>query len=349
MDFMSANSITTLNTRLPGLEVALDIERMTANLGRLLASLPCSGGALVVTHATLLDHKPGKRGLIRFDVASAQQGGCRVVFGKLFSELSQAMQVYKAMCLLQAEVFSAETRYGVPQPLGCLPDPPLLIYLPAEGQFLDEIIASDQALREMRQVGIWLALLHRHRLPLEKQFDLARELVKLQEWVAVIGGRYAEEAETAWHILRHLEARAHDLEFEMDVPIHKDFHCGHVVVNEGIQVVDFDEMRLGDPNFDLAHFSANLCLLTRRRNVAAPFSTLQTEFLDAYARETGWKRDGRFAYFFAYTCLKIAWQLCSRKGPHSSLSGGALRRQIRWILNQGRAALFPETGAGGEG
>ena len=54
--------------------------------------------------------------------------------------------------------------------------------------------------------------------------------------------------------------------FETQSPIHKDFHYGHIVVDGGLKVIDFDEMRLGDPNFDLAHFCANLHLLAYRLN-----------------------------------------------------------------------------------
>ncbi len=58
----------------------------------------------------------------------------------------------------------------------------------------------------------------------------------------------------------------------------------------GLKVFDFDEMRLGDPNFDLAHFCANFYLLAyRNQEHTAQFTDLQNHFLDAYSMETGWQ------------------------------------------------------------
>ena len=49
-------------------------------------------------------------------------------------------------------------------------------------------------------------------------------------------------------------------------------------------MIDFDEMRLGDPNFDLAHFCANLHLLAYRLNNSPfHFNALQSAFLRGYA------------------------------------------------------------------
>jgi aminoglycoside phosphotransferase (APT) family kinase protein len=105
-------------------------------------------------------------------------------------------------------------------------------------------------------------------------------------------------------------------------------------------VIDFDEMRYGDPAFDLAHFCANLHLLFCRRHPSSQQSphqlaTLQRAFLNAYAGQTGWVKDQRFVYFSLYTCLKIAKQLCTGRGPHPRPAGDERRRQVYRILEQG--------------
>src|SRR5205823_442280 len=121
-----------------------------------------------------------------------------------------------------------------------------------------DAIASDQALRYMELAGEWLGTLHIHPLPLERHFRLATEMVNIQAWAALIGHKYPDQAEAALRISQHLQDHFNEMEFETQSPIHKDFHYGHIVVNGGLKVIDFDEMRLGDPNFDLAHFCANL-------------------------------------------------------------------------------------------
>ncbi len=103
------------------------------------------------------------------------------------------------------------------------------------------------------------------------------------------------------------------------MPIHKDFHYRHVLIDGGAKVIDFDEVRLGDPNLDLAHFCANLDLLAYRRHGAPQrLRGLARRFLAAYADTTGWSwpRHRRpFLYFYVYTCLKLARQLCLGFGP----------------------------------
>jgi hypothetical protein len=81
-------------------------------------------------------------------------------------------------------------------------------------------------------------------------------------------------------------------------------------------VIDFDEVRLGDPNLDLAHFCANFYLLAYRKNsLPAQFARLQHRFLETYALHSGWSLDERFVFFYAYSCLKLAKQLCKKRGP----------------------------------
>jgi hypothetical protein len=140
--------------------------------------------------------------------------------------------------------------------------------------------------------------------------------------------------------------RGADLHFDTRVPIHKDFHYEHILVNGSLKVIDFDEMRLGDPNFDLAHFCANFYLLAYRKNKRpAQFVKLQDRFFDSYKSLTGWKLDERFMYFYAYTCLKIAKQLCKLRGPRPWPEGEEQHGQVWLMLEQGLTVLSQNRGA----
>jgi aminoglycoside phosphotransferase (APT) family kinase protein len=164
----------------------------------------------------------------------------------------------------------------------------------------------------------------------------------------LVAHKYPDLGDAANQIAAYLRENAAGLALETQSPIHKDFHYGHIWVDENgsgnLKVIDFDELRLGDPNFDLAHFCANLHMLAYRKN-SAPFqySTLQVEFLRAYARHTGWMPNERCVYFYAYTCLKIAKQLCSMRGLRPRPEGEEQRRQVQLMLDQGLAAL-PQRG-----
>jgi hypothetical protein len=76
-----------------------------------------------------------------------------------------------------------------------------------------------------------------------------------------------------------------------------------------------------------------------------PFAALRDSFLDAYAALTGWTADERLDYFFAYTCLKIAWQISNGYGPYPRPKGKERHRQLRQVLRQGleAASLNPAT------
>ena len=104
-----------------------------------------------------------------------------------------------------------------------------------------------------------------------------------------------------------------------------------------MNVIDLDELRLGDPNFDLGHFCANLDLLAYREKKS--LAALQRRFLDTYAGYTNWVRDERFVYFYVYSCIKIAKQLCTMRGPCPRPEGAEQRRQVRMILEKGLAAM----------
>jgi hypothetical protein len=113
-----------------------------------------------------------------------------------------------------------------------------------------------------------------------------------------------------------------------------------MLLNGGLKVFDFDEMRLGDANFDLAHFCANFYLLAYRNHKhTAQFSTLQNHFFDSYSRLTSWQLGERFLFFYIYSCLKIAKQLCKRRGPRPWPEGEEQHAQVWLMLEQGLATL----------
>jgi hypothetical protein len=338
-----------INTQLPVLEIALNVETMTAKMADLLKPLARPGMSPAVSYAKLLAYKQGNRGLIHYEVTGTTYGEVCLVYGKLYPELVQAERVNRTMQALWKDVYgSGSGEVDVPRALGCLPDLSMLVYIPVDGTFLGDALSSDNALRYMDMSGTWLGMLHRGKLPLDRHFNVTNELVNLQAWSALVGHKYTEQANTANQLVARLKEMAQELRFANDSPIHKDFHYGHIVVNGGLKVIDFDEMRLGDPNFDLAHFCANLHLLAYRLNNSLfQYSSLQSAFLNAYTRVTGWQPNDRFLFFYAYTCLKIAKQLCSMRGLRPRPDGEEQYRQVKLMLSQAVGALPAQNARGG--
>ncbi len=323
-------------TGLPILQVALNVQRMTDKLAPLLEALAGPDGPPPVTYARLLAYKQGNRGTIRYQVAT--EGGPTTVLGKLYPQPGQAGRVDTILRGLAA-AFAATPRLGVPRPLGCLPDLAMLVYIPVEGEILDEVLQSSAGgAGAIERTADWLATLHRARFELDRRFQPSLELVNLQAWGALISQAHPDLAGTVAHLSDRLQASGPQLQFRDDTPIHKDFHYKHVLVDGGLRVIDFDEVRLGDPAYDVAHFCVHLRLLAcRALGDPAGYAGLERAFLAAYTRRAGGVPVDRYAWFATYTCLKIAKQLCTTRGVRPRPDGEELRRQVRIMLAQGLA------------
>jgi hypothetical protein len=321
---------------LPLLDTVLDLDAMRVRLRGLFPT--AADGDLDVISARLIDCKEGQRGLIAYELERSPGKERFRLLGKHFANPVQARRVREIQLSLWSDVFRGITRLGVPKPFGWVPDLSLVLYLPVEGRYLGRAILTGRAGDALKQAAEWLARLHESRLRLDRRLDLDNELVNVGKWADVVGAAYPEEASAAARISEHLRVRAVRLQLELGSPVHKDFHYGHVVVGKRLAVLDFDEMRHGDRSFDLAHFRTYLYLLCIRQGwPPSRFRMLERSFLEEYTRRSGWVRDDRFAYFSAYTCLKIAMQLCVNVGVPPLPTGGERRRQVRAILEHGQA------------
>jgi len=322
-------------TGLPILQIALNPGIMSRNLAALLDSTN-GGDRREVAHANLVAYKQGNRGLIRYDLAGPE--GPDVILGKLYPDPSRAERVGEIMRGLW-EVFRGRDRLTVPQPLGCVPELAMLVFRPLPGRLLDAAVAAGNDESPIELCARWLATLHGSSMALDRHFDLAVEAVNLEAWTALVVHRRPEFSSEAQALFNSLSARAEDLRLDSNAPVHKDFHYQHVFVNGGLGVIDFDEMRWGDRNFDIAHFCAHLSLLSWRTPERTHAEVLEERFRAAYSRWSDWTRDERFDFFYAYTCLKIAKQLATTRGPRPRPEGKELKRQLSLVLESGRTAM----------
>ena len=335
-------------TGLPILQVALNIKQMTARLAPLLGALAAANGdgpAPAVSYARLLAYKQGNRGTIRYDVTglgAAEAGGGvpGALLGKLYPQASQAQRVDAILRGLWDDAFAGSPGLGVPRPVGCLPELSMLVYVPVQGQSLDEVLAGDQdaALDAVERTAGWLAALHRARLLLDRRLNLDTEVVNLQAWAALVARTWPTYGATAVRLSADLQASAPALQLSTATPIHKDFQYKHVLVDAGLRVIDFDEVRLGDPTYDAAHFCAHLRLLAwRLHGDPDALRAQESAFLAAYTAGAGEPAAAPFSWFAAYTCLKIAKQLCTTRGVRPRPDGDEQRRQVGMMLAQGLA------------
>jgi hypothetical protein len=328
-------------TGLPILQIALNVGVMTRNLRTLFEAANGYDARREVAHANLVAYKQGNRGLIRYDLTGGPEGQ-EIILGKLYPDPGRAERVAEIMSRLWEDVFLDRNRLTIPQPLGCVPELAMLVFKQLPGRLLDSALDLDGDTSTIDLCARWLATLHGSSIPLDRRFDLAVEAVNLEAWTALVTNRRPNLAPRAQALFEALRSRAENLTLDADAPVHKDFHYQHVFVNGALGVIDFDEMRWGDRNFDIAHFCAHLSLLAWRNPKAPSPELLEDRFRGSYARWSNWKRDHRFDFFYAYTCLKIAKQLATTRGPRPRPEGAELERQLGLVLEAGHAALAGE-------
>ena len=328
---MSCQAVTaTTNT---ALETLLDVEAMTAQLRALLRS-----PALSLQTATLVDHKPGHRAVVHY--RGSESGRAFAVYGKAYPERTRAARADDLMRRLSEEVFAGASALRVPKPLGFDPDLALVLYTPVVGIPLDRLASTPEFSTALARAARWLATLHGSRLPLDRTLDVAHETANALLWARLVATRDPSAGAAASRLADALRSTGPPNCVDTVSPIHKDFHYGHVIVGEGVGVVDFDELRLGDPNFDLAHFSANLDLLSVRTGAPPTERDRWMDwFLAAYSDATGREPHAGFGWFAAYTCVKIAKQLATGRGPQPRPGRDARAAQIDLILRRGLAWL----------
>src|SRR5438552_11153663 len=332
----AAASHATVPTIPASVRAALDVEGMTVSLRPFLGSFADGTAGPALTKADLVWHKPDHRWTIRY----ALDGDGAALLGKMYRDTARGRRVHDIMRWLLVQAALGSPELGVPRPLGWIPELSMLVYLPVGGRVLGDAILDERAATYMDLAAAWLSALHRSGLPLDRAFDVGNELANLRAWSSIVGDRYPDEAAAADRISRRLSERSSELGAESGRPIHKDFHYQHVFVTDRASVIDFDEFRLGDPNFDLAHFCAYLTLLGCRLPAMADVLGRHRErFLVAYSRQAGWHIDGRFPVFYAYSCLKIARQLCAGTGVLPRPHADEQRRQTSAMLAAGIASL----------
>ena len=269
----------------------------------------CVRGQSRPEHARHLpDVEHGGRTVVGYTVRGLDGPRSTYLVGKRFEEQHRARLLRDHLDLLGSGPFAAG-RLRVPALVAFLPALGLVVYRRCEGTPLHRVPSPDDRVRDARLAARWLARLHTSGVLLPRTFCLDQEEQSTCEWATVIADRHPGLAGRAHALAAAWAGGAHAGRPVPAVPIHKDFHPGHVLVGDDVCVIDLDEARNGDPTFDVAHFLSYLELMSpaATRTAAA--------FLEEYADATGWADAGTYRSFCAYTWLKIAKQCALGTGP----------------------------------
>ena len=301
----------------------------TATMSRRLRDLLAPGGTLAVTAAATLVWKPDRRALVEYRLEGDAPAR---LYGKHFAKPVRAARLFETWRALERVDFGPDA--GVPPLVGYLPDLALVVYVPVNGRMLADVSSPGEAQRAARGAGGWLARLHGSGIRPGRTIDMQAEIENAGRWAARVGALHPAHAHAAEALADELARWVTRLPFAADVPIHKDFHHRHVVASPRIGVIDFDEVRMGDRSLDPAHFCTYLWL----HGIRSAFrhrQVVERAFLDEYCARSGRRPGATFAFFAAYTCMKIAKQLAQATGVEPRPAGRERDRQLRLVLAHG--------------
>ena len=310
----------------------LDTDRVTEVLRR-EPSLP---SRIRVVGARPLAEAPGRRRVLQYLVEGLDVGAVVPLIGKVYADRHRYAIAYDNLRLLGGEVFAATPGLTVPAPVWRLPALGMVLYREVPGTPLHRLPA-DRARAAAVAAARWSATLHASDAVLARRLDLAHELRCVEEWAVRVGQVAPDSRAVAYALTDRLAAAAAALPAVREVPVHKDFHAGHVlavgpgpVADGGIVVLDLDEARMGDPALDVAHFTTYLDFLAHPEVTA-----VRAAFVTAYGPLPGSAPERRTAFFAAHTCMKIAKQLVTGRGPLAGPDGPA----VTAVLRRGLACL----------
>ena len=300
-----------------------------------------------VVGVDVLSARPGRRWTMKYRLSGTGDG----LIGKVYVDHERGRWVGSTLDRLAATAGAASGPMRVPSVLGWLPELSMLVTVEAQGRDLAELLL-DASVSPDGPVGAtagWLAALHACGVRLDRRFDATDERNNVRRWALAVGEQHERLRHVTVELARALDERlaAQRPPDRTAVPIHKDFHAHHVLIHrDGATGLDFDEMRMGDAAFDVAHFCAYTDLLACGRPLAAPrIVRARTLFVEEYLRREGGDADLRsFDIFFAYTCLKIAWQLSIGAAPKARPSVADEARLAGLMLERGCLRLGHRSG-----
>jgi aminoglycoside phosphotransferase (APT) family kinase protein len=324
---------------LPALDQALDPDLMLPLVAQ-AAGLPAHEAAGFTCSLHVLSHKPGRRCTIRYTlVRSTGPEGCPIpsVVAKLYSSRRRALRSYERMHRLGS---SQAGGCGVPCIPACLgPVPSLALFFQecVAGTELDHVASSAEA-TPFVLAAQWLLRLHASpRLEGLREMSYQHALEKVDAWCADIEARLPRPAATGLRPARdalHELASAHP-SYSPSM-IHRDYYHAQVLwTGEGIWVLDFDELCVGDPALDVGHFLAHLAYKAHLMPVRADaFADCADAFLRTYRKAASLDPEPRLSFHTAYTFLKLA---------HTEVVRGRTewRRRAEVLLEFARHELEP--------
>ncbi|MEB3165286.1 MAG: aminoglycoside phosphotransferase family protein [Cyanobacteriota bacterium] len=226
---------------------------------------------------SLVSHRPGKRAVVRCSTGSGLSYRKFFASGKSFRRACQAVALLDGLGL----------RFATPEVLATDPQDRSLCFSALAGQSLHQLCRQDVAdPAQAHQLGRALADLHApdrvgHGAPLVAHSESS----VLHSWLEKLVSFFPDLARQMAPMIQQQMTRDSLFPASQPAIIHRDFHDKQIFHTEqGVGIIDFDTLALGDPTIDLANLLVHLelrCL--QGRTTAAFVNTYGQNVLESYA------------------------------------------------------------------
>jgi len=222
-------------------------------------ALPEIEDALRSPTAQIIRHKPGRRAVVATDgtITKLRAKGLDVRAAKVYEELEKR-----------------SLPFNTPRVVGYASHLRAITFERLHGHDAERrIFAGD--IRSCELAGKALAELHNATIRVERVHSIQDELEILEK--KLMGDH---------HLLELCRQASKQLHLVQHVAIHRDFHPGQLLSNKnGIAILDFDLMSMGDPAIDVGNFTAHLDEATIRGEHVSPLAA--EVFIEAYQNAAG--------------------------------------------------------------
>lgn len=255
----------------------------------------------------LVKHVPGQRATLLYRFEDQTKAQKRII-GKLYRSGRRAARIHGWLSALNSDVFPETGRIRVPHPLGLSEELHMLLYAYVDGVDLRHALDEDEV---FVLAARWLAGLHDAR-PLDelKVRTVEHEIEKSLRWLDAVQPHVSPETQQR---LAHTRDRLSQL---LAAPpaaelctIHRDYYYANLLWDgERLWAIDLDQLRIGDPALDVAHFLAHLQVLAYRQTgdfaaYEAQGERFRTSYFEALPTV---EVDARLPIYGACTFLKLA-------------------------------------------
>ena len=275
---------TSIDPALPLLEQALDPRVATRHFARDALGV----GRWRIDDARLVRHKPGRRCLIEYSLAT-EADETTILLGKMRARGADR-RGYALQRDLWVSAFgpAAADRIMVSEPVAIVPELGLWLQRKGPGRALTDLL-DPATVPDAARIALAIAKLHRSGIPARRKHTMADELRILDERLSSFARRRPEWASRIDALLKAATMLARRAVPAEERGIHRDFYPDHVLVHgDELRILDLDLYSAGDGAVDIGNFLGHVIEHGLRLHGKADFlAAWRADFEAAYCRLAG--------------------------------------------------------------